>query len=79
MLRRFTRRVQQSGILIRAKRGRFYERPKNKRAMREDALRRKVIKERKDFLRKIGKLEEFDRRGPRGRKPLRALLRIPSK
>lgn len=78
MLRRFTKRVQQSGILLRAKRGRFYVRPKNRRAVREDAIRRKTIKERKDFLRKIGKLEEFDRRRGR-RRPTRALFRIETR
>lgn len=60
LLRRFTKRVQQSGVLIRAKKNRFYERPKNKRAQKEDALRRKALREEKDYLRKIGKLDEFE-------------------
>ncbi len=69
LLRRFTKRVQQSGVLIRAKRGRFYEPAKTKREVKEDALRRKGIRERKDFLRKIGKLDDsfggrFARRKP---------------
>lgn len=71
LLRRFSKRVQQSGILIRAKKRRFYAPPKNKRAVREDALRRKAIREERDLLRKLGKLEEFDLK-KRGRrvKPL---------
>ena len=63
MLRRFTKRVQQSGILIRAKKGRFFESPKNKREVRESALRRKELRERKEYLRKIGKLDEFKAQG----------------
>lgn len=76
LVRRFTKRVQQSGVLIRAKKRRFYETPKNKRAVRLDALRRETIKEQREILRRQGKLEEFDlkKRGAK-RKPL---PRIPS-
>lgn len=67
LLRRFSKRVQQSGVLLRAKKRRFYERGKNKRAVRVDALRRMAIREERELLRKTGKLEEFDlkRRGVR--------------
>ena len=58
LLRRFTKRVQQSGVLLRAKRARFFESPKTKREVREDAIRRKSIRDRKEYLRKIGKLDE---------------------
>ena len=61
LLRRFSKRVQQSGVLIRAKKNRFFEQPKNKRAQKEDALRRKASREKKEYLRKIGKLEEFEK------------------
>ncbi len=58
MLRRFTRRVQQSGILIRARKERFYQSKLTKRAVRERALRRiKATKER-SRLEKLGKLPE---------------------
>ena len=66
LLRRFSRRVQQSGVLIRAKRKRFYEREKNKRAVRDSALRRNVARAKHEQLRKLGKLEEEPRRGRRG-------------
>lgn len=71
LVRRFTKRVQQSGVLIRAKKRRFYETPKNKRAVREGALRRAIIQDQRELLRRQGKLEEYDlkKRGPR-RKPL---------
>ncbi len=69
LLRRFSRRVQHSGLLLRAKRRRFYQSKKNKRAVREDALRRKDIREKRDYLRRIGQLEEYDRKyGPRRRR-----------
>lgn len=58
LVRRFTKQVQQSRILIRAKRKRFYEPPKNKREVREHAKRRQEIKAQKEYLRKIGKLDE---------------------
>lgn len=68
LIRRFNKRVQQSRILIQAKKGRFYESPKNKRQMREDAQRRREIREERDLLRKMGKLEEFPPR--RGGRPM---------
>ena len=69
LLRRFTRQIQQSRILLRAKRGRFYEPPKNKREIRENARRRQEIRERREYLRKIGKLDELHekKRRPYGR------------
>jgi small subunit ribosomal protein S21 len=77
MLRRFTKKVQQSGVLIRAKKGRFYSSPKTKREVREDAQRRKVLNDRREYLRRIGKLEELDpRRGRGGRKPSKPLPRL---
>lgn len=61
LLRRFTRRTQQSGILIRSKEGRFFQKKITKREMHENALRRKEIKAKKEYLKKIGKLEETDK------------------
>ncbi|USN53267.1 MAG: 30S ribosomal protein S21 [Candidatus Nomurabacteria bacterium] len=69
LLRRFTKRVQQSGLLIRAKKGRYYEAPRSKRAIRESAIRRKEIKDRNELLRKMGKLPELDRRKRKGGRP----------
>ncbi len=59
LIRRFTRKVQQSGVLIRAKRRRFYEPPKTKRETKEDAIRRKQTRDKREYLKKIGKLEEW--------------------
>ena len=44
MLRRFTRRVQQSGALLEVRKSRFYKYPLTKREMRAKALRRLKIK-----------------------------------
>jgi ribosomal protein S21 len=76
LLRRFSKRVQQSGILLRAKKRRFYERDKNKRAQRDDALRRLAIREQREVLRKLGKLEEYDLK-KRGHRP-KKLPKIPT-
>jgi len=75
LIRRFTKRVQSSGILLRAKRGRFYAPKKSKLAQRENAARRTQISEKKELLRKIGKLEEYiDPRRPSKRGVIKKLL-----
>ncbi|MFH1207070.1 MAG: 30S ribosomal protein S21 [Patescibacteria group bacterium] len=75
LLRRFTKRVQASGVLLRAKRGRFYSSKKTKLEMREVAARRKLIMEKKEFLRKIGKLDDFiDPKRPNKRGTIKKLL-----
>lgn len=61
MLRRFTRRVQASGVLIRARRTRFYQSKPTKRARRERALRRRALAEERARLVKLGKLKEGER------------------
>ncbi len=58
LLRRFSRRVQQSGVLLRARRTRFYEAPKSKRQKRIDALRRSIMQKEREKLIKLGKIEE---------------------
>ena len=56
LLRRFNRKIQQSGVLVRARRIRFFETPKSERGVREDARRRSVVKEKREELKKSGKL-----------------------
>lgn len=58
LLRRFNKKLQQSGRLIQSRKIRFYERPKNKTKVRQEALRRKEIGEKREYLKKIGKLKE---------------------
>lgn len=62
MLRRFSRRVQASGILMRARKSRFYESKPTKRALRERALRRISVARERERLAKLGQLREEKRR-----------------
>jgi len=57
LLRRFSRRIQQSGVLIRARRGRFYIPTPTKRQKKISALRRLEIQKEREKLYKLGKLE----------------------
>ena len=63
MLRRFTRRVQQSGVLLNARKKRFYKGTPTKRVVRDSALRRIGIKKERAKLEKLGKLREEEKRG----------------
>lgn len=69
LMRRFTRRVQSTGMLNRVKKQQFKAKKPNKRAQRLAAIRRSKVAEEREFLRKIGKLDELLERGRgRGRK-----------
>mgnify|MGYP002359632119 FL=1 len=54
MLRRFTRKVQQSGTLARAKQVQYFERPMSKRDRREKAIVRKERKNAKMKKMRLG-------------------------
>lgn len=58
LLRRFTRKIQQSGLIIRAKKGQHYQKPKTQEQMREDAVRKSKIRGKIEYLKKIGKFDE---------------------
>lgn len=58
LLRRFKRRLKQSRILIKVRGKMFYQPPKSKRLIREEARRRKKVREKRDYLRKLGRIEE---------------------
>lgn len=58
LLRRFTRRVQQSGVLLNARRGRFYVKSKTKRQTKASALRREQLRGMRSEMMKAGLLEE---------------------
>ena len=58
LVRRFHKKLQQSGRLIQSRKIRFYERPKNRTQTKKDALRRLEIGEQREYLKKIGKLPE---------------------
>lgn len=67
LLRRFSRKIQQSGILIRARRLRFYERTKSRNLQRKSALKRAELREEREELKKLGKItyQSFSGRSPR--------------
>ena len=54
LIRRFTKRVQQSGILLRARKNRFYKRQKSKKMRKKGALRREKLKKEYEKLKKLG-------------------------
>lgn len=56
LLRRFNRKIQQSGVLVRARKIRFYEPNRSRNLLREDAARRAVNREKREELKKQGKL-----------------------
>ena len=55
MVRRFTRRVQQSGILVQARKLKFHKGKPTKRQSRESALRRITLSKERTRLEKLGK------------------------
>jgi len=61
MLRRFSKKVMQSGKLLQAKKIRFLTKEPNKNLAKKLALRKRDIKAKKEYLKKIGKLEEKNR------------------
>lgn len=58
LLRRFSKKVQQSGLLLQARNARFKTKNKSRTERRKSALRRNEIISEKEKLRKLGKLEE---------------------
>jgi ribosomal protein S21 len=66
-LRRFNKRLQQSGRLLQARKVRFFERPKSKTRLREAAARRAELRAKREYLKRIGKLPEEELRRPPSR------------
>ena len=62
MLRRFTRRVQQSGILLSARKLKAYKPAPTRRAVRAGALRRVGLARERARLEKLGKLPADEKR-----------------
>lgn len=58
LIRRFSRRVQQSGVLVQARRSRFRAEEKTKREMRQGAMYKEKVKKVVDRLKKMGKFDE---------------------
>jgi ribosomal protein S21 len=58
MLRRFSRRMLQSKLVLEYKKKAHYRRPTSKNRQRANALARKVFREKREYLRKTGRLPE---------------------
>lgn len=68
LLRRFTRKVQDSGKVLQVKKIRYHSRDKSKTAVRAGALRREYLRAKREYLIKSGQATEEDfrpKRGPR--------------
>lgn len=57
MLRRFTRKVQLSGVLLSARKAQFHRGKRSKNLRRKDALYRDMMKKDRERLEKLGLLE----------------------
>ncbi len=56
LIRRFTKAIQQSGILLRARKVQFKEREKSEQMKKRAALRREEKKKEYERLKKFGKI-----------------------
>ena len=63
LLRRFTRRVQTSGLLKEARKTRYYTKPATRIKKRESALRRMAARKERAKLEKLGKLIDEKKKG----------------
>lgn len=60
LIRRFTKRVLESGIINQAKKTRFRSKPLSERAKKISALRRLKDRQRREYLIKIGVLKQTE-------------------
>lgn len=57
MLRRFTRKVQLSGVLLSARKARFQKRKRSKNLRKKDALYRQKARKKREKMEKLGLLK----------------------
>jgi DNA-binding transcriptional regulator YhcF (GntR family) len=58
LIRRFSRRVQQSGVLVKARKTRFRIEEKSKTELRQGAMYRSKVKKVVERLKKMGKFDD---------------------
>lgn len=63
LIRRFSRKVQASGVLLQAKKIQYYQRKKSRQKVREEAKRRAELVAERERLIKLGLLEEYSMPG----------------
>lgn len=68
LIRRFSKKTLESGRITQAKKVMFKQKPLNFRAKQEKALRREEVKKVREYMRRIGKLEEYDKAAKKGRR-----------
>lgn len=68
LLRRFTKKTIQSGKLLQAKKIRFHQKDKSPLARKEGALMREEFRKKRDYLRRIGKLDDYLDKKNKGKK-----------
>lgn len=56
LLRRFTQKVRESGILVEAKKSQFYERKPSRGQRRKNALERETKRRQRIRLKKLGRI-----------------------
>jgi len=59
VIRRFSNAVRQSGVLIQARKVRYFARKKNRRQRRDEAQRRAELTAERDRLIKLGEIDEY--------------------
>ncbi|MBT7552933.1 30S ribosomal protein S21 [bacterium] len=59
LIRRFTKKTIQSGRILQAKKVRFHNRNQSKRVAKEGALRRIEMTGKIEYLKRVGKLDDF--------------------
>ena len=65
LLRRFGRRVQESGKILEARKIRYHSDEPNKNKVRSSAIRRLYQRQKREYLMRIGQLKEEVRKGGR--------------
>lgn len=60
LVRRFSRVVQKSGVLLQARKVRYYQRKKSKLKARKEAQRKAELTAERDHLIKLGEIDEYD-------------------
>lgn len=65
LLRRFNRKIQQSGVLVRARKTRFFEPVKSRNLQRSTAIRRGELRELREEMKRIGRPAKNIKKGKR--------------
>ena len=65
LLRRFNRKIQQSGVLVRARKTRFFEPVKSRNLQRANAIRRGELRELREEMKRLGRPTKTVKKGKR--------------